>query len=59
MPDKFNTNISHQLCDYQITFVNSQHENTNTKDDFVLKKQFKRKLNRFLLYKKKSDSDLV
>ena len=27
----FNTNILHQLFDYKITFVNSQHENTNSK----------------------------
>ena len=30
MPESFNTNISHQLC-------NLQHENTNSKRDFVLK----------------------
>ena len=27
----------HQLFDYKITFVNSQHENTNSNGDFVLK----------------------
>ena len=32
----FNTNISHQLFDYIINFVNSQHEKTNSKVDFVL-----------------------
>ena len=30
-------NISHQLFDYTINFVNSQRENTNSKSDFVLK----------------------
>ena len=29
IPDIFNTKIVHQLFDYKITFVNSQHENTN------------------------------
>ena len=36
-PESFNTNISQQLFDYKITFVNSQLKNTNWKDDFVLK----------------------
>ena len=40
--ESFNTNISHQLFDYTITFVNSQHKNTNSKGDFVLKPSFKR-----------------
>ena len=31
------TNISHQLFDYKKNFVNPQHENTNSKGDFVLK----------------------
>ena len=48
-----NKNISHQLFDYTITFVNSQHQNTNSKGDFV------RSFQRFLVYKNKSDSDLV
>ena len=26
IPESFNTNISHQLFDYTITFVNSQHQ---------------------------------
>ena len=26
IPESFSTNISHQLFDYKITFVNSQHE---------------------------------
>ena len=38
--ESFNTNISNQLFDYKITFVNSQHENTKSKGDLVLKKQF-------------------
>jgi phosphatidylinositol kinase/protein kinase (PI-3 family) len=36
--ESINTNISHQLFDYKITFVNSQ--NTNLKGDFVLKTRF-------------------
>jgi hypothetical protein len=35
IPESFNTNISHQLFDYTITFVN-----TNSNGDFVLKNQF-------------------
>ena len=35
--ESFNINISHQLFDYKITFVNSQRENTNSKGDFVHK----------------------
>ena len=38
--ESFNTSISHQLFDYKITFHNSQLENTKSKGDFVLKKQF-------------------
>ena len=37
VPESFNTNISQKLFDY---FVNSQHENTNSKGNFVLKNQF-------------------
>ena len=37
-------NISHQLFDYTITFVNSQHENTNSRDDFVLKNRYTKKI---------------
>ena len=40
IPDTFNTNISRQLFEYIIIFVNSQLENTNLKGDFVLKNQF-------------------
>ena len=32
--------ISHQLFHNKITFVYSQHENTNSKGDFVIKNQF-------------------
>ena len=47
MPDSFNTNISQQLFDCKITYVNSQLENTNSKGNFVLKTGLKR----FLVYK--------
>ena len=40
--ESFNTNISYQLFDYKITFVNSQLEKTNSKDDFELKNLFER-----------------
>ena len=41
IPESFNSNkISHQLFDYRITFVNSQHQKTNSKGDFVLKNRF-------------------
>ena len=36
----FNTNISHQLVYYKINLVNSQHDYTNSKGDFVFKKWF-------------------
>ena len=35
----FNMNISHQLFDYKITFVNSQNKKTNSIDDFDNKKR--------------------
>ena len=38
IPESFNTNISHKLFDYTITFVNSQPQDTNSKGDYVLKK---------------------
>ena len=47
LPESFNKNISHQLFDYTITFVNSQHLNTSSKGDFVLKNMFKRSLKVF------------
>ena len=34
------TNISHQLFDYKITFLNTQPKYTNSKGDFVLKNLF-------------------
>ena len=57
IPDSFNTNILHQLFKYKIAFVNSQHEKTNLKGDFVIKNRFKRFVLRFMVYKDKSDSD--
>ena len=30
----------HTRFDYKITFVNSQHEETNSKGDFILKNRF-------------------
>ena len=36
IPVSFNKNISQKLFDYKITFVNSQHENANSKCDFVI-----------------------
>ena len=36
----FDTNISRQLLDYQITFVNSHHENKKSKGDLVLRHRF-------------------
>ena len=41
LPESFNTNISHQLFDYTIIFLNSQNKNTNSKGDFVHKTGFK------------------
>ena len=40
IPESLNTNISHQLFDYKITFLNSHREKTDSKSDFVLKTQF-------------------
>ena len=40
IPESLNTNISQQLFDYKINFVIFQRENTNSKDDFVLKTCF-------------------
>ena len=45
------TNISHQLFDYKITFVNSQGDNTNSKGGFVLKNRFETIVLRLLVYK--------
>ena len=44
---------------FKISFVNSKHENSNSKEDFVFKTSFERSYSRFLVYKNKSDSDLV
>ena len=38
--ESFYTNISHQLFDYKITFVNSQGENAISKREFVIKNWF-------------------
>ena len=35
-------NISHDFFDHKITIVNSQHENTNSKDNLHSKTGFKR-----------------
>ena len=40
IPESFNTNISHQLFNYKITFMNSRNKNPNSKDAFVLKNRF-------------------
>ena len=40
IPESFNSSISHQLFDYTITFVNSQHLNINSNGGFVLKNRF-------------------
>ena len=40
IPESFNTNISQQLFDHKITFINSQDEHTDSKGDFVLKPRF-------------------
>ena len=40
LPESFDMDISHQLSNCKITFVDSQHENTNSKGDFMLKTQF-------------------
>ena len=41
IPERFNKNISYHLFDYTITFVNSQHLNTNSKADLYSKTDFK------------------
>ena len=40
IPESSNSNISHQLFNCTIKFVNSQHWNTNSKGGFVLKNWF-------------------
>ena len=39
--ESFDTNISHQLFDYTITFMNPQHLNSNSKGDILLKNRIK------------------
>ena len=58
IPEIFNTHFT-PTFNTKNTFVNSQHENTNLNGDFLFKTDFKRSFQRFLLYKNKSDSDLV
>ena len=52
VPESFNTNISHELFDYTITFLNSHRLNTNLKSTIVNKTGFNRPFERFLEYKK-------
>ena len=42
IPESFNTNISHQPFEYNVTFVNSHLENTISKGDFVHKNRFEK-----------------
>ena len=58
-PKSFNAYISHQLFEYKITFVNSQHENTTLKGDFVHKNQFETFVLKISGIQNKSESDLV
>ena len=51
-------NISHQLFDYKINFVNSQREKTNSKDDIHSKTGLKCSVLIFLVYKNKSESKI-
>ena len=37
IPESYNMKISYQLFDFKVTFVNSQHKNTNSEGEFVLK----------------------
>ena len=50
--ESFNTNISQQFFYNKITCVNSQHKNTNSKDDFVLKPSLNVHLKDFLYIQK-------
>ena len=52
IPESFNTNILNQFFDNKITKI-------KFKSDFVLKNGYKRSFSRYLVYKNKSDSDLV
>ena len=49
LPESFNTNISHQLLDYKITFVNSQYQNTNSKGNLNSNTGFKCMFLKFLV----------
>ena len=56
----FNTNISYQLFDYIINFMKSQHSNTTSKGNFVLKNQYYTLAFKISgIQNDKSDSDLV
>ena len=58
IPESFNTNISYQLFDYKITFINSQHENTNSNGDFCNQKLFLNVHFKDLIEKNKSESKI-
>ena len=47
IPEILNTNISHQLFDCKITFVNSQNKNKNSKGDLNSKNRFECSLLKF------------
>ena len=53
IPESFYTKILQQPFDYKITFVNSQHKNSNSKGDFMLKNWFETSVLKI------SDSDLA
>ena len=59
LPEIFNTNVSQQFFLCKITTMNLQHQNTNSKGDFVLKNRFETFIFKNLLYKHKSDLDFV
>ena len=59
IPKSFITNILHQFFEHKIKFVNSQHAHTNLEGYFVLKNRFLTLLQKFLMNKYKSKSDLV
>ena len=58
IPESFDTNISHQLFELEITLVNSQHKNANSNDDFEIKNRFKTLVLKISCIQKKY-SDLV
>ena len=43
-------NISHQFFNYKIVFVNSLHENANSKGDFVLRFDMMNSINKYLRF---------